>query len=246
MFTTVEDLPIVACSLSSVLTDGDGVGRPRVTHRTAPPARAFAAFSSPPDARRRVDRRPDRGGAALRGAVCSSTARSKASAWTPTIRRCSGRRSTARMACRARSARTSTGGLEPRRLDRRARAASALGHAARRRARWMAAGPGDPHRSKVSPRTAPSPMIHGPRRRHHRGHRRRGARRCDRARDPGRLRGRARRDVQDRVRAGAAGSRRAAVAGHIRRRLRPSGTRSNTSPTAPPPITTSCSTPCTA
>ena len=49
-----------------------------------------------------------------------------------------------------------------------------------------------------------------PRRRHHRWHRRRRPRRRHRARDAGCVRGRAGRDVQDRVRAGAAGRRCAA------------------------------------
>ncbi len=202
VFTTVEDLPIVACSLSSVLTSGASAeGREARTEqlRLRVP---FAAFSGPPVP----------GDALLVGL-------------TEAVPKCAVRLQfhctiegvgvdpddpplqweaydgTTWHACEV--SEDTTGGLN--------RDGSITVHVprqhsatlARRRTRRLAACPSDSRRRRaaVVQRLADDPRPH---RRHHRWYRRCGPCRCHRTRDLGSVGGRARRDVQDRVRTGAA------------------------------------------
>ena len=70
VFTTVEDLPIVACSLGSVLSAPNAAESPRRSNRTIAPARSVRGVQQSTRAWRRADRRADR----RRAALCRATA----------------------------------------------------------------------------------------------------------------------------------------------------------------------------
>ena len=204
MFTTVEELPIVACSLSLGEDRRASASDDRVDHTDQLRLRVpFAAFTD----------QPQPGDALLVGLTDAVPRCAVRLQFRCTIEgdRCRPRRPSAAVGgvrrhelARVRGRRGRHRWTEPRRFDRRARAAAALGAACSTASVPAGCEPALLLPIEGQPTYSAAPMIHGLVADTIGGHRRGRARRCHRARDAGRGGRCGRRVVPDGLRAGAA------------------------------------------